>query len=95
MKPRAMVAFNVAGTLVFVSVFFWFGRDHSLLALGRWVALFGAALLIPMYWSGKVEAEIAKLPQPVAPELRRAPLYPILAGIMTLVAALGLLPGGH
>jgi len=90
-----MVAFNVAGTLVFVSVFFWFGRDHSLLALWRWVALFGAALLIPLYWSGKVEAEIARLPSPVSPGLQRAALYPVLVGIMTLVAALGLLPGGR
>jgi hypothetical protein len=90
-----MVAFNLAGTLAFISVFYWFGGDHSLLALGRWVALFASALLVPMYWSGKVEAELARLPPPVSPGLRRASLYPILAGIMTLIAAMAFLAPGH
>ena len=91
MRPRLMVALNLAGTAAFISVFFWFGRDHSPLMLLRWAVFFGSALVIPMYWSGKVEAELARLPAPVSPQLRRAAVYPVLVGIITLVAAMALL----
>ena len=91
MKPRTMVAINVAGTLALSSAFFWFGHDHSPLMFARWVVLFGVALLMPMHWSGKVEAELARLPQPVAPGLRRAAVYPVWAGMITLLAAAGLI----
>jgi len=94
MKPRTMVAFNLAGTVAFVSVFYWFGRDHSLVALGRWVLLFTAALVLPMYWSGKVEAELARLPGPLSPGLRRASLYPVMTGILTLCAGMALFERG-
>ena len=65
MRPRTMVALNVAGTVALISVFFWLSTDHSPLMLARWVALFVSALLLPMYWSGKVEAELARLPGPL------------------------------
>ena len=86
-----MVALNVAGTAAFVSVFFWMGRDHSLLMLLRWIAFFGAGLLIPMRLSGRVEAALAQLQAPVPPELRRAAIYPVWVGIMTLGSALALI----
>jgi hypothetical protein len=85
-----MVALNLTGTVVFVSVFFWLGQDHSLLMLLRWAVLFVATLVLPMYWSGKVEAELARLPQPISPQLRRAAVYPVWVGIFTLAAALAL-----
>ena len=90
MTPRTMVALNVAGTAAFVSVFYWFGHDHSLFALVRWAWLFGSALLLPMYWSGQVEKELARLPGPLPRHLRRAAVYPIAVGILTLCAALAL-----
>lgn len=90
MKPRTMAALNVIGTVAFVSVFYWFGPDHSLYTLARWIALFASALVLPMYWSGRVEAELARLPGPLSPGLRRAPLYPVLTGIMTLCAGMAL-----
>ncbi len=91
MRPRAMVAINLAGTAAFISVFFWLGRDHSPLMLLRWAVLFGATLVLPMYFSEKVEAELARLPKPVSPELRRAAIYPVWVGLMTLGAAIALL----
>jgi len=90
MRPRTMVALNLTGTLIFISAFYWMGRDHSLTALGRWVALFASAIVVPMYWSGKVEAELARLPGPLSPHLKRASLYPVMVGIMTLCAAAAL-----
>jgi hypothetical protein len=87
MTPKTMVAFNLAGTVIFVLAFYWLGRDHSLWALARWVALFASAIVVPMYWSGKVEAELARLPRPLPPHLKRASLYPVMVGIMTLCAA--------
>ena len=93
MRPRTMVALNVAGTVAFVSVFFWMGRDHSPLMLARWAVLFVASLLFPMYLSGKVEAELALLPEPASPRLRRAATYPVWVGIFTLGAAVALLHG--
>jgi hypothetical protein len=86
-----MVALNVAGTVAFVSVVFWVGRDHSPLMLVRWAVLFGASLIFPMYLSGKVEAALARLPEPVPAPLRRAATYPVWVGIFTLAAALALL----
>ena len=91
MRPRTMVALNLAGTAAFISVFFWFGRDHSPLMLLRWAVLFLATLVMPMYWSGKVEAELARLPGPVSPQLKRAAIYPVWVGIFTLGAAIALL----
>lgn len=91
MRPRTMVALNVAGTAAFISVFFWFGRDHSPLMLFRWALLFVASLLFPMYLSGKVDAELARLPGPVPPQLKRAAIYPVWVGIFTLAAAIVLL----
>ena len=91
MRPRTMVALNVAGTAAFISVFFWFGRDHSPLMLFRWALLFVASLLFPMYLSGKVDAELARLPGPVRPQLKRAAIYPVWVGLFTLVAAISLL----
>ena len=41
MRPRTMVALNVAGTAALISVFFWFGRDHSPLMLLRCAACHG------------------------------------------------------
>ena len=91
MTPKTMVALNVAGTVAFVSVFFWMGRDHSPLMLVRWAVLFVASLLFPMYLSSRVQAELARLPEPVSPQLRRAATYPVWVGIFTLGAALALL----
>lgn len=91
MKPKTMVALNLAGTVAFVSAFFWLGGDHSPLMLLRWAVLFVAALVLPMYWSSRVEAELARLPGPVSPQLKRAAIYPVWAGIFTLSAALFLL----
>ena len=88
-----MVALNVAGTAAFISVFFWTGRDHSLLMLLRWIAFFGAGLLIPMRLSGRVEAALAQLQSPVSTELRRAATYPVWVGIFALAAAIALLDG--
>lgn len=95
MRPRTMVALNLAGTVAFVSVFFWFGGDHSPLMLLRWAVLFVASLLFPMYLSGRVEAELARMPGPVPPPLRRAAVYPVWVGIFTLGAAIALLDGLH
>jgi hypothetical protein len=85
-----MVALNVAGTVALVSVVYWMGRDHSPLMLVRWAVLFVASLLFPMYLSGKVEAELARLPGPVPPQLKRAAIYPVWVGIFTLGAAIAL-----
>jgi hypothetical protein len=90
MRPRTMVAINLAGTVTFISVFFWIGRDHSPMMLLRWIAFFGATLIFPMRLSGRVEAALAQLPKPVPPELRRAATYPVWVGLMTLGAALAL-----
>jgi hypothetical protein len=86
-----MVALNVAGTAALISVFFWFGRDHSPLMLLRWTLLFVASLHFPMYLSGRIEAELARFPGPVPPPLKRAAIYPVWVGIFTLAAALALL----
>ena len=91
MRPRAIVAINLTGTAAFISVFFWLGQDHSPLMLLRWTVLFVAALVLPMYWSGKVEAELARLPGPVSGQLKRAAVYPVWVGIFTLGAAIALL----
>ena len=65
MRPRAMVALNLTGTAVFISVFFWLGRDHSpLMLLAAGPSSSRPTLVLPMYWSGKVEAELARLPEP-------------------------------
>jgi len=85
-----MVAINVAGTVAFISVSFWLERDHSPVMLLRWAVLFGSTLIFPMYLSGKVEAALAQLPKPVSPALRRAAVYPVWVGILTLGAALAL-----
>ena len=90
MTPKTMVALNLTGTVIFVSVLYWLGRDHSPIALARWVALFVSAIVLPMYWSGKVEAELARLPGPLPRHLRRAALYPVIVGIMTLCAGAAL-----
>ena len=91
MRPRSIVALNVAGTVAFISVFFWMERDHSLVTLLRWGVLFVAGILFPMYLSGRVEAELARLPKPVPPQLTRAAVYPVWVGIFTLGSALALL----
>ena len=91
MGPRTMVALNVTGTAAFVSVLFWLGRDHSVYTLARWLALFLSALVLPMHWAGKVEAELARLPGPLSPGLKRASLYPVVTGIMTLCAGAALI----
>jgi hypothetical protein len=88
-----MVAFNVTGAVIFVSVFYWWGPDHSWLTLVRWAMLFLASLVFPTYLSAKVEAELAKLPPPVSPRLGRAAVYPVWVGIFTLGAAIALLGG--
>jgi hypothetical protein len=86
-----MVAFNLAGTVALISVSFWLGRDHSPLMLLRWTFLFVSTLLLPMYWSGKVEAELARIQTPVSPQLRRAAIYPVWVGLVALCAVVGLL----
>lgn len=91
MRPRVMVALNVAGTVALISVFFWVGGNHSPLVLFQWVVLFVAALLFPMYLSSKVEAELARLPKPVPRQLSRTAVYPVWVGISTLAAAISLL----
>ena len=91
MRPRTMVALNLAGTAVLVSVLFWIGKDHSPLMLIRWSMFFIATLVVPMYLSGKVDAALARLPQPVPQELNRAAVYPVWVGILTLGAALALI----
>lgn len=91
MSPRTMVALNLTGTAIFVSVLFWMGQDHSFAALLRWAILFVSALVLPMYWSSKVEAELARLPGPLPRHLKRASLYPVMTGIMTLCAGIALL----
>lgn len=93
MKPRTMVAINVAGTLALSSAFYWWGPDHSLLTLVQWVVLLGSALLMPMYLSSKVDAELARLAAPVPNGLRRAAVYPVWVGMTTLLAAAGLILG--
>lgn len=91
MRPRTMVALNVAGTVAFISVFFWMGDDHSPLMLFRWVLLFVAGLLFPMYLSAKVEAALRRHPCPVSRELERAAVYPVWVGIFALGAAIALI----
>lgn len=91
MRPRTMVALNVAGTVAFVSVLFWMGRDHSPVTLLRWTVLFGATLLMPMYLSARIEAELAKLPKPVPRALSRAAVYPVWVGLMALGAAVAMM----
>jgi hypothetical protein len=91
MRPRTMVTLNVAGTVALISVLFWMGRDHSLLMLLRWTVFFAATLLLPMYWSSKVEAELARLPGPLSPQLKRAAIYPVWVGIFALGAAIALI----
>jgi hypothetical protein len=91
MTPKTMVAFNIAGTVAFVSVFFWLGTDHSPLMLVRWAVFFVATLVFPLYLSRKVEYELGKLSGPVSPQLKRAAVYPVWVGIFTLGAALALL----
>jgi hypothetical protein len=91
MTPKTMVALNVAGTVAFVSVFFWMGGDHSPLMLVRWAVLFVATLVFPMYLSAKVEAALSRLPGPIPPQLKRAAVYPVWVGLFTLGAAIALL----
>jgi hypothetical protein len=91
MRPRTMVALNLAGTAALISVFFWFSRDHSWYMLGRWVLLFASSLVVPMYWSSRVEAELTKLPGPLPRHLKRAAVYPVMTGIMTLCAGMALM----
>ena len=93
MRPRTMVALNVAGTAAFISVFFWMGREHSPVMLLRWAVLFVATILFPMHLSGKVAAALAALPGPAPQELNRAASYPVWVGIMALGAATALLDG--
>ena len=90
-----MVALNVAGTVAFISVFFWLGEDRSPLMLVRWTVLFVATLLFPTYLSSKVEAALAQLPKPVPRELHRAAVYPVWVGIFTLGAAIALIERLH
>jgi len=91
MRPRTMVALNVAGTVALISVSFWLGRDHSPSMLVRWTFLFVSTVLLPMYWSGKVEAELGRIPPPVSSQLKRAAVYPVWVGLAALCAVAGLL----
>jgi len=91
MRPRTMVAINVAGTVALISVFFWVDGDRSPLTLFRWALLFVAALVFPMHLSNRVEAALAELPGPVSPRLKRMAVYPVWVGLFTLSAAIALL----
>ena len=91
MRPRTMVALNLTGTAAFISVFYWLGGDHSPLVLLRWAVFFVATLVLPMYWSGKVEAELSRLPVSVSPQLKHAAVYPVWVGLFALGSAIALL----
>jgi hypothetical protein len=86
-----MVAINLTGTAALISVFFWFGPDRTPSMLLRWTIFFVATIAFPMHLSARIDAELARLPEPVSPRLRRMAAYPVWVGLFALGAAIALL----
>lgn len=90
MKEKGLVVFNVlVGSAVTVGFLFSYSR-HLRVAAFDWVLLCLVVVAVPTVWSYRMARALEALDAPLPSELRRAPYYPVLAAVITLLAVSGL-----
>lgn len=87
----AMVVFNcVVGLAIAVALFLGYS-DRSWSAALEWGIFYTVGVAVPFWWSFKTSRALKALSVPLSKELRMAPLYPVLAGVMTIAVAIALI----
>ncbi len=92
---RMITLVNYAGGAALAVAFYLGYGDRSWGAALNWTLLYVAAIAIPLWWSSRVSRALARLDPPASAELRRAAYYPVMAGVMTMLVALGLIYRAH
>jgi hypothetical protein len=86
MKEKGLVVFNVlVGLAVTVGFLFSYSRPLQAAAFD-WVLLCLVVVAVPAVWSYRMARALEALDVPLPRELRRAPYYPVLAAVITLLA---------
>jgi hypothetical protein len=91
MIGKAMVVVNAFGAAAIAVAFFLAYSDHSWSSALHWAIFYAVGVGIPSLWSYRTARALRDLDIPLSRELRMAPLYPILAGLMTTAIAIGLI----
>lgn len=90
MKEKGLVVFNVlVGSAIAVGFLFSYSRRFQAAAFD-WVLLCLVVVAVPTVWSYRMARALEALDVPLPRELRRAPYYPVLAAVITLLAVSGL-----
>ena len=88
---RAVTVVNYLGGAAIAVAFYLGYGDRSVGAALHWALLYAAAIVAPLWWSSRVSRALARLDRPVPAELRQAAWYPVMAGGLTMLVALGLI----
>jgi len=88
---RAVTLVNVLGGAALAATFFLGYDERTWDAALRWALFYGAAIVVPLWWSRRVSRALGRLDGPVPDELRLAAYYPVMAGVLTMLSALTLI----
>ena len=86
-----MTIVNVVGGMAIAISFFLGYSDRSWSAALQWALFYTAGIGIPALWSRRTARALNELGVPLSRELRLAPFYPPLAGLITTATAIGLI----
>ena len=87
----AMVAFNWILGLLLVGTTIWLYPDHSFSAIAQWALLYAAAIAAPTFWYKGARRHFKAIGLGETPQLHLIAFRPVVAGFMTLLAALSLI----
>jgi hypothetical protein len=88
---KAMIACNaVAGAGIAIVLFLRYS-DRSSSAGLHWAIFYAVGVAMPLWWSYKTARALRGLQVPLTNELRMVPFYPVMAGVLTMIVAIGLL----
>jgi hypothetical protein len=91
MMGKAMVVVTLLvvsgiGTMLFLRY-----SDRSSSAALQWAIFYAVGVGMPSWWSYRTARALRSLKVPLTNELRMVPFYPVLAGVLTMIVAIGLL----
>jgi hypothetical protein len=86
-----MVIVSAVGAAAIAVAFFWAYSDHSWASALHWALFYVVGLGIPLRWSFEITRTLRDLNVPFSGRVRMIPLYPVLAGLITMAIALSLI----